>query len=594
MKKLIVSVFLIIFTICFVGTQAFAYITSYNRVLDSSIIFYLGNIRIYNPFIFPVWYFRYKDNSPYSISYSLKVIRYSLIPVFMMIIGIMTKKGDTKNVHGSARWATTFEILRKKIAFRKYKDGVILGKIKIFGIFPYIIVENLLTHLILIAKSRSGKGTGIIVPTMLNWLGSIFVLDIKGENFERSSAFRQKYLKQKILRISPYSIENSTHYNPLPEIRIGSSYEVRDAEIIAEILSAPTNASKMDANSEHFITAGKSLFTGLFIYVLYKDRNASLADVYDVLTDPDAPFRDRAEEIMNESFTGYEEIIENIYKNSFDLSKYDEGVHPVVAAAMADFLNKPEKEAGSVVSTALTKLNLFKDPIIRKNMGTSDFKMTDIMDYETPVSVYMCAKEEELTTLSPIIRIFITQLLGISTRQLKHKHRLLMLLDEFPAFGAVPLLEKGLGYLAQYKIKLLIIAQTINQIKEVYGEKSNIIAGCATGIYYAPSQTDEATQKYISNILGSKTSRTQNINYKQFADLTGGNVTVNKTGQKLLTPDETANIGEDKAIIVTTGLYPILAKKIEFFNEKYFKDKYYDKERGVNTQLGEATVDKIN
>ena len=594
MKKLIISVLLIIFTICFVGTQAFAYITSYNSELNSGYLFSFGNVRVYNPFLFPLWYMRYRKNSPYSIAYALKIIKISLVPVIMIIVGIITKKGDTKNIHGSARWATSFEILRKKIVSRKYRDGIILGRIRIFKFLKFTIIENLATHIILIAKSRSGKGTGIIVPTMLNWQGSMFVLDIKGENFERSSAYRQKYMKQKILRISPYAAENSTHYNPLSEIRIGTVYEVRDAEIIAEILSAPANADKMNANSEHFITAGKSLFTGIFLYVLYRDRKASLADVYDVLTNSDAPFRDRAEEIMTDVCVGYEDIIKNIYKDSYDLDKYEEGIHPVIAAAMADFLNKPEKEAGSVVSTATVKLNLFKDPIIRNNMGTSDFKMTDIMDYKDPVSVYMCAKEEELATLSPIIRIFITQLLGISTRQLKHRHRLLMLLDEFPAFGAVPLLEKGLGYLAQYKIKLLIIAQTINQIREVYGDKSNIIAGCATGIYYAPSQTDETTQKYISNILGSKTSRTQNVNYKQFADLTGGNVTVNKAAQKLLNPDETATIGEDKAIIVTTGLYPVLAEKIEFFNEKHFKGKYCDKERGVNLELGEAVIDKIN
>lgn len=592
-RKLLIGVIFTILITSFVATQTFAYITGYNSVLNNSLLLRIGSIKIYNPLAFIVWYIKYKDNSPRSVLYALRAAKIAFGIMVFMTIATVLKTTDAQNPHGTARWANFLEIYRKKIAFRKYKDGVILGRIKLFGIFAYTIIENLDTHIALIAKSRSGKGTGIIVPTMLNWQGSMFVLDIKGENFQRSSAYRQNSMNSKILRISPYSPENSTHYNPLAEVRIGTVYEVRDAEIIAEILSAPKNANKMDANSEHFITAGKSLFTGLFLYVLYRDRKASLADVYDVLTDPEAPFRDRAEEIMEESFSGYEEIIENIYKDSFDLSKYEEGVHPVVAAAMADFLNKPEKEAGSVVSTALTKLNLFKDPIVRKNMKNSHFKMTDIMDYKNPVSVYMCVKEEELRTLAPIIRIFITQLLGVSTRKLKHRHKLLLLLDEFPAFGAVPLLEEGLGYLAQYKIKVVVIAQTLNQILEVYGDKTNIVAGCATGIYYAPSQTDQTTQKYISNILGSKTVKTKSSSFKE-TNAFDGSVTYNKTGQKLLNPDETATIGEDKAIIVTTGLYPIMATKIEFFRENYFKDKYYDKERGVNTNLGEATIDILD
>lgn len=588
-KKLLIGIILILLITSFVGTQTFAYVTGHHRILSSSLLFKIGDIKIYNPFVFVVWYMRYKDNSPRSVFFALRAAKLAFLTTSFITLGVVLRTKEAKDPHGSARWATFLEVYKKKILFRQYKDGVILGRLKLFGRFAYTIIENLDTHIILIAKSRSGKGTGVIVPTMLNWLGSMFVLDIKGENFQRSSAYRQKSMNNKILRISPYSPENSTHYNPLAEIRVGTVYEVRDAEIIAEILSAPAS-DRMDANSEHFITAGKSLFNGLFLYVLYKNRNASLADVYDVLTDTSAPFRDRAEEIMNETFDGYEETIKNIYKDTYNLDEYESGIHPVIAAEMAAFLNKPEKEAGSVVSTALTKLNLFKDPIVRGNMSKSDFKMEDIMDYKDPVSVYMCAKEEELKVLAPIIRIFLTQLLGVSTRKLKHKHKLLLLLDEFPAFGRVPLLEDGLGYLAQYKIKVLVIAQTLNQISKVYGEKNNIIAGCATGVYYAPSQTDEATQKYISNILGSKTIKTKSSSFKQTNSF-DGNVTFNKAGKKLLNPDETATIGEDKAIIVTTKLRPVMATKIEFFNENYFKDKYYDKERGVNTDLGEAKID---
>ena len=580
---IIITILIVIFS---VGMQSLGYITNYNKILDKYLLFEIGYKKIYNPLFYPYVIYKYSESSPNSIGFSTSMAG-GISLIFVVIFTIFSlKKLENKNTHGSARWAKVSELkdfLVKK--GKKYpEDGVILGVKQTF-LNTYLLVHKLITHLLIIAPSRAGKGIGIIIPTLLTWTNCLFVLDIKGENFERTSAYRKKVLKQKILKISPYSEENSTKYNPLSEVRVKTEYEVRDCQIIADILTEPEKGKSRD----HFLTASNALFVGLMLHSLYSKKNASLVDVYDFLTDPSAPIEERLQELLEKTYPD-SAVIKEIYGDT----GMEEGVHPIIARCSAEILNKSDRERASVISTALNKIALFKDPLIRQNMGSSDFKMSDLMDNKEKVTAYMCVKEEELDTLSIVIRIFLTQFLGVSTRKLGHKHKILLMLDEFPAFGKVPLLEKGLGYIAQYGIKAVIIAQNIGQIFDVYGENTNIISGCGTGVYYAPAGTDTKTPEYISKLLGTETKTYRTNSFKQFGGLTDGNVSYNQTGKKLLNPDEVrTKLGDKKLILSLEGKYPFIADKFQYFSDDYFKDKYFDKERKINEHLGVAEVDKI-
>lgn len=164
------------------------------------------------------------------------------IPLFLYMI----KKSEENNLdtHGTARWATIAEWEEAGLMSPpgQYTDGVILGRTKrgLFGLLkPRYIIDTLKTHIALIAPSRAGKGTGVIIPSLLNWLGSVFVLDMKGENYQITAGYRKKVLGQKVLKFKPYALEGSVSYNPLAEVRIATPYEVKDAKIIADILTDP-------------------------------------------------------------------------------------------------------------------------------------------------------------------------------------------------------------------------------------------------------------------------------------------------------------------------------------------------------------------
>nr|WCS70356.1 IncP-type DNA transfer coupling protein TraG [Salmonella enterica subsp. enterica serovar Rissen] len=60
--------------------------------------------------------------------------------------------------------------------------------------------------------------------------------------------------------------------------------------------------------------------------------------------------------------------------------------HPVVGAAGRDMMDRPEEEAGSVLSTAKSYLALFRDPVVARNVSESHFKIKDLMNHDDPVS----------------------------------------------------------------------------------------------------------------------------------------------------------------------------------------------------------------
>lgn len=573
-----VLIFIIIFSAS-LGSNQIAKFLKYNPK-------YVGK-PLFKNFYGPYLYFKFLFLKVSSKNPTLNNIYLINTAIFCLlstpILLYMAKKSDNDlDTHGSARWATISEWEEAGLISPpgKFTDGIILGIVKkrLFGKVRYII-ENLKTHIALIAPSRAGKGTGVIIPTLLNWLGSVFVLDMKGENYQITAGYRKHALKQTILKFKPYGLEDSISYNPLAEVRIGTAYEVKDATIIADILTDPGEGKKRD----HWDMSATALFIGLILHVLYMRRRegkiGTFGDIVDFLTSTDKTLEQNFIDLMEYKHLEDYSVWNDIYDSS-QMKGINPGTHPIVARTAAEILNKDERERASVISTVMAKLSLFKDPIIRKNTSRADFRIKDLMDYKNPVSFYIVVEAEQMDTLSLLLRILVTQTIGILAPEMDfssdkpiHKHKMLFLMDEFPAFGTIPLFEKALAYIAGYGMKALIIAQALNQIKKNYGDRNSVFDNCATTVFYSPTPLDTETPKQISEMLGDKTIKVKNRSYKAF-QIGSSNISESNQARRLLTPEEVRNKVAGKwNIISVTGLYPRIGVKLEYFREKYFKSK---------------------
>lgn len=583
----VIFAFLILIMAYFWGSQKIAMHYRYNPEIVGEPIFN----NLYSPFLILKLAFIPNIKKILYISTVMRKIGLFLNIISILILVILLKRSKVKeDSHGTARWAKLNEWKKAGLLsdYPKYTDGVILGRTGEYkkGSLSKLktIIDNLKTHIAVVAPTRSGKGVGIIIPTLLNWLGSIFVFDMKGENYAFTAGYRMKVLGQKILKFRPYSFDGSVSYNPLAEVELGTVKEVKGATVIADILTDPGENKQRD----HWANSASSLLVGLILYVLYKAKNegrmGSIGDVVDFLTDTSRPLDDAWQDLMTIPLTSDLECIKSwkkIYSKQ-QMSGIPDGVHPVVARTAAEMLNKDPKERASVISSVMSKLTLFKDPIIRKNTTNVDFRIKDLMDYETPVSFYVVVESQDMATLAPLLKMLLTQVIGVLAPEMDfesgeevHKHKLLLMLDEFAAFGTIPILEKALAYVAGYGMKAVIIAQALNQIRKNYGDKSSIFDNCATTVFYAPTPLDSETPRQISELLGDTTIKVRNKSWKAYS-LGQANLSESNQVRKLLTPEEVRNkIGDKRNIISIAGMYPLMAYKIRFYEEEYFKTKTF-------------------
>ncbi len=186
-------------------------------------------------------------------------------------------------------------------------------------------------------------------------------------------------------------------------------------------------------------------------------------------------------------------------------------VHPVVAQAARELLNKSENERSGVLSTAMSFLGLYRDPTVAETTSACEWRIADLMDVERPVSLYLVIPPSDISRTKPLVRLILNQIGRRLTEKLEghpsecHRHQLLMMLDEFPALGRLDFFESALAFMAGCGVRAFLIAQSLNQISKAYGENNAILDNCHVRIAFAIN--GERTAKLTSDSLRTATSQ---------------------------------------------------------------------------------------
>ena len=338
--------------------------------------------------------------------------------------------------YGSARWAEAREIRKAGLL---HTDGVLLGRWR--GAY---LRHHGPEHVLCFAPTRSGKGIGLVVPTLLTWPGSAIVHDIKGENWGLTAGWRARF--GRALLFDPTNIQSAA-YNPLLEVRRGE-WEVRDIQNIADVLVDPEGALE---KRNHWEKTSHSLLVGTILHVLYAETDKTLAGVANFLSDPKRPIETTLRAMMTTPHLG------------------QKGVHPVVASAARELLNKSENERSGVLSTAMSFLGLYRDPVVATVTRRCDWRIRDLVEAESPTTLYLVVPPSDISRTKPLVRLILNQIGRRLTEELdskRRRHRLLLMLDEFPALGRLDFFESALAFMAGYGLKSFLIAQSLNQIEK--------------------------------------------------------------------------------------------------------------------------------
>ena len=247
----------------------------------------------------------------------------------------------------------------------------------------------------------------------------------------------------------------------------------------------------------------------------------------------------------------------------------ESGPHPVVADIAGDLLKKSENERSGVFSTATSFLSLYRDPVIAEVTSRSEWRIADLVAAKRPVSLYLVVPPSDISRTKPLIRLMLNQIGRRLTEELEVKegrHRLLLMLDEFPALGRLDFFEGALAFMAGYGIKAFLIAQSLNQIDRAYGPQNAILDNCHVRVAFATN--DERTAKRVSDSLGTATEQRSMKNYAghRLSPWLGHlMISRSETSRPLLTQGEILQLPETDEIVMLSGAPPIRAKKARYY-----------------------------
>lgn len=508
-----------------------------------------------------------------------------LVLALIKIFGMKPKAID--NIHGTAHWAKKKEI---KKAGLLDGSGVYVGGWQNKHVLNYLR-HNGPEHVMAFAPTRSGKGVGLVLPTLLSWEGSSIVLDIKGENWALTSGWRQTQ-GHKVMKFDPTdTTASSARYNPLSEIRLGGPHAIPDAQNIASMIVDPDGKGLKDYwNKAAFSFLGGTILHCLILFRINENRHATLNDLSLMLADEERDISELFEEMLN---APHEEFLANLFGNEMDeLSIF--AIKRFISAAAREMLNKADAELSGVVSTAVANMALYRDPVVSWATSGCDFRINDLMNTVEPVSLYLVIRPSDIDRLRPLVRLILNIVLRRLTEEMEfsegavkanYKHRLLLMLDEFTSLGKMEIFERALAFMAGYGIKAYIIVQDLTQLQSAYGKDESIMSNCHLRIAYAPNKIE--TAQVLSKMTGEATVTQQktSLSGTRSGHMNRASVSISETKRPLLTPDECMRLpGAEKdrhgkiskagdMLIFPAGFAPIYGKQILFFLDPEFLER---------------------
>jgi len=411
-------------------------------------------------------------------------------------------------------------------------------------------------HTLIVARTRTGKGTRVIVPTLLRYEGSAFVIDPKGENAAVTARVRRDQMHQNIHILNPWNELGETFpsrslppatYNPLDILERSDPNAVALAQALAAaICPAPANAK-----DSFWQGSAANMLAGVFLW---------LADQAEVTGERKT--LGRAREIVSLSRKEFT-------KKYLALMAASEAFSGAISEMTAPFIDLADETYSGVMSNLAESTKFLSDPQVKAATATSSFSMEDLATRKT--TVYVVIPTDRMATQKTWLRLIVAS--GMHTfkrprKQRDSRHRCLFLIDEFAALGRLDDLPLDIATMGGFGVDFALVVQGLDQLKDHYGEaRGTILSNCAYKWFCNLNDLDSA--KYLSDTLGKKTVVTTSSSDSTSSGGHGSSsqsITYGETGRSLLNPDEILNLGRDVAIAIQPNGHPHYVRPVDYWD----------------------------
>lgn len=346
-----------------------------------------------------------------------------------------------------------------------------------------------------------------------------------------------------ILRFAPFENE-SQGFNPFEEIRFLTDKEEKDVAVISEALFSEIDDKIKSRNLDNLFKA--LVFQSFFERSL---SSVSVSNGIKILNPVTFDFLyEKLNGNLNLLFAKNEEISKTAGVLTFQhwQNIYEEKIlsrHPLAKKYFELFSSCSEIEQEEAINELKNILIIFNDRTLKKNTQRSDFSVTDLVNYDKPVSLYYSIHMKDLKD-DIISGIMISQIIYKATEENPdfdffkgNKHRCLFVMNDFVKMRKIPLYEKAMFYMMSYGLKSLIFVESISDFKRKYNadDVNYFLSNNQTQLFYGTNDID--TINYVNSLLGADN-------------------------------DEVAKLSPVKGILKVAGKRPLLVDKVVFFLEK--------------------------
>ena len=404
-------------------------------------------------------------------------------------------------------------------------------------------------HILTCAPTGAGKGIGAVIPNLLDYPGSAFVLDLKGENYAVTARARRQ-AGHDVLLIDPFAITGAAGHalNWLDTLDPDHPDVVGRAGTLADMLVVRSGFE----SEPHWNDTARDLLRGFLVHVAgLPAGQRNMAELRAILTAPEDQFA---------------EILADM------LATPEHGGQSLVARTAATHLSRPERERGSVLSTAQRHTAWLDDPRLCAALNRSDFSLQDLK--RRRMTVYLAIPPDRLRASLGFVRSFIGLALDAMTAVPgRPAYRVAFFLDEFGQLGRLDSLVDGLTLMRGYGAQLRLFVQDLSQLKAVYPRWQSFLANTSQQYY---GIADYETAHYISNALGQFTIAFETANrsrhtsrpFKPSTSTDGSGE--HRHGRSLLTPDEITRLGPARPIVMIAGEPPYLLDRLDYRSDPAF------------------------
>lgn len=402
-------------------------------------------------------------------------------------------------------------------------------------------------HHAVIAGTRGGKSVSALVPAILDHVGPVVALDIKGE-LATITGRRRETTGRKLVVLDPFRTTKikGFAYNPMSFIR--ADHRDRDAAVIADGLVL----TEMGDGAHFADRARDAIQTAIEVVHEVAGATANLHDVRKMMLN--AKFLD--------TLAAWSEAPDLAGGRAAELA--------------GSFLQMGDKERGAILSTVARSLKWTSAQHMRAFLAPPEKGFHLDLLLNSNVDLFIVIPLDQIGPQAGFLRLLTNQLLAIMVQQDARGQAaqpVLFVADEFTRLGFMQRILDIATVAAGMSLETIFVLQDRGSLEAVYGQYAadTILGSCATTRIFNLGRADLRTAKWLSEASGHKTVISEGKTYHN----TSNDQATNKSEVKeaALSVTDILELPSDSMICLIRGKPPAKLSRITWYRHPLYKTK---------------------